>query len=117
MSKCYFMCLAVKDSSYLKEDELIEAFSLAGFEYDPFEEIIIDVKSFNVKKSTLEAITKRNKDLSFKQLIDELPGKWLALDIRALASSQGGVFNTVDSVVVYNDANFQFEDIDKSQKK
>ena len=108
MSRCYFMCLSVKDSSYTKDDKIIEAVSFSGIEYDPFEEMIIDVKTFNVRSDML-------KDLPVK--VELLPGRWMSLDIRPIASSQGGIFNTVEKVSVFNESNLTFDLPKKASEK
>lgn len=100
MSRCYFMCLLVKDSSYSKDEKIIEAVTLSGIEYDPFEEMIIDVKSFNVRSDMMKSLPVK---------VENLPGRWMALDVRPIASSQGGVFNTVEKVSVFNESNLSFD--------
>lgn len=99
--------MCVKDSSYTKDDKIIEAYTLSGLEYDPFEDMIIDVKSYNIKKDTLQTLPIK---------VDQLPGFWLGFDIRPTVSNQGGVFNIVDQVTVYNESKFTFESITKGKK-
>lgn len=107
MSRLHFLCLSVKDSSYTKDDKIIEAVTLSGIEYDTFEDLIIDVKSFNVKSDLINTLPVK---------VDQLPGRWISLDIRPIASSQGGIFNTVEKVNVYNDSHLTFDPPTKSTK-
>lgn len=107
MSRLHFLCLSVKDSSYTKDDKIIEAVTLSGIEYDTFEDLIIDVKSFNVKLDLINTLPVK---------VNELPGRWLSLDIRPIASSQGGIFNTVEKVNVYNESKLSFEPPTKPNK-
>lgn len=107
MSKCYFLCMTVKDSSYQKDDKFIEAYTLSGLEYDPWEDMIIDVKSFNVKKESLQTLPVP---------LDNLPGYWVGFEVRPTVSNQGGIFNIVENVTVYNESKFSFEGISKGKK-